>query len=252
VTFLAVSDLHIWGADDPLYRSLLALLRDRAKAGDTLVLAGDLFDLFVGSKRTFLERYREFLDEVANACARGVQIHYIEGNHDFLMKRAFRHIPKGFAIHAQEVALELAGRRFFVAHGDLVDRRDYGYRALRLFFRSPFIRAFVAVAPSSWIDRIGQASSHASREAKTTLLPAQMPQEKLGALRKLYRNFAAERLAEAFDFVVLGHCHDLDEKEFVIDARRGQYINIGYPRTHGSFLSWSAGEEKIQREKMPG
>ena len=67
-----VSDLHIRGSEDPLYRSLLGLLRDRARPGDTLVLAGDVFDLFVGNKQVFRERYRQFLAEVETASKRGV------------------------------------------------------------------------------------------------------------------------------------------------------------------------------------
>ena len=71
-------------------------------------------------------------------------------------------------------------------------------------------------------------------------------------LRNLYRSYAAERIARGCDFVVMGHCHDLDEKSFVIDGRPGQYVNVGFPRAHGSFLSWSPGDERIQRERLPG
>ena len=53
MSVLIVSDLHIRGPSDPLYSSLLSLLRDRAATGDTVVLAGDLFDLFVGNKKYF-------------------------------------------------------------------------------------------------------------------------------------------------------------------------------------------------------
>jgi hypothetical protein len=49
----------------------------------------------------------------------------------------------------------------------------------------------------------------------------------------------------------MGHCHDLDEKTFKIGSRIGQYVNVGYPRVHGSLLSWKEGEEKIGREKLP-
>jgi UDP-2,3-diacylglucosamine hydrolase len=245
----AVSDLHIWGPEDPLYRSLLSLLRDRAKSGDTVVLAGDLFDLFVGNKRVFRDRYSGFLSELAETGRRGVRVHYIEGNHDFHLRSAFARIP-GLILHPREFALELDGRRFFFAHGDLVDRKDYGYRALRLFFRSPLMKAAVALMPDAMIEWIGQTSARKSRESKPRL-PMQLPTDRLEYLRNIYRSYAAERLAHGFDFVVMGHCHDLDEKSFVIGARRGQYVNVGFPRVHGSFLSWSPGDESIQREKLP-
>jgi UDP-2,3-diacylglucosamine hydrolase len=249
VSLYAVSDLHIWGPDDPLYRSLLALIRDRAQPGDVIVLVGDLFDLFVGNKKVFLERYREFMVESESACKRGVKIHYIEGNHDFLMRRVFRMIPD-FHLYTHDVAVELEGRKFFFAHGDTVDRKDYGYRALRVFFRSPIMRAIVALVPGTWLDWFGNRSAKASRESKPRL-PTQLPEGRMEYLRNVYRSFAAERLAQGYDFVVMGHCHDLDEKSFTIGGRTGQYVNVGFPRVHGSFLSWTPGDEKIHRERLP-
>jgi UDP-2,3-diacylglucosamine pyrophosphatase LpxH len=144
----------------------------------------------------------------------------------------------------------MGGKKFFFAHGDLVNRADYLYRGLRLFFRSPFIRFLVWAFPGHWVDAIGGWSSKTSRAAKPEI-PRALPVDKMASLRKVYRNYAAERLAEGFDFVVMGHCHDLDEMCFQIGGRSGQYVNVGYPRVHGSYLSWSPGEDKIQRERMP-
>lgn len=232
-----------------MYHSLLKILRERAESGDTLVLAGDVFDLFVGSKRVFVNRYREFFEEARRAVARGVQLHYIEGNHDFLMKRAFGS-PSGLHVHKHDFAIELGGKRFFFAHGDTADHSDYSYRALRAFFRSPPMRAFVKLAPGSWVEGIGKLSARQSRAAKPELASG-LPTQGLERLRKIYRNFAAERVSKGYDFVVMGHCHDLDEMSFVVDGRQGQYINVGFPRVHGSFLSWEPGDEKISRERMP-
>jgi UDP-2,3-diacylglucosamine hydrolase len=249
MSLYAVSDLHIWGPDDPLYRSLLALLNERAVAGDVVVLAGDLFDLFIGNKPIFRDRYGEFFSALESAGRRGVQMHYIEGNHDFLIRRAFSGI-ENLKIHPHEVSIELGGRRFFFAHGDTADRRDYRYRMLRLFLRSPILRTFVALAPGELVDRIGRGSSGRSRKYRPRL-PSELPAGKMESLRKVYRSYAAEKLAQGYDYVVLGHCHDLDEMSFHIGGRPGQYVNIGFPRAHGSFVSWQPGDERIQREAMP-
>lgn len=244
-----VSDLHIWGSDDPLYRSLLSLIRDRAIKGDTLVLAGDLFDVFVGPKKVFVDEYGEFIRELKAAGERGIRIHYIEGNHDFLLKRVFAK-SEGIALHPESVALEIARKRFFIAHGDLADSKDYGYRLLRGILRSPPLKAAIRVAPGKLVEKVGKKSSQYSRE-RSPRLPGELPIERRERLRTVYRSFAAERLAEGYDFVVMGHCHDLDEKTFTIGGRSGQYINVGYPRAHGSFLSWSPSDERILREKLP-
>jgi UDP-2,3-diacylglucosamine hydrolase len=248
MSLFIVSDLHVWGPEDPLYLSLLFLLRERAASGDTVVLAGDIFDLFVGNKSIFKLRYSEFLEAVKDAGNRGVALHYIEGNHDFLIDRAFQNVPE-INIHPKEVTVEIQGNRFYFAHGDTVDSRDYGYRILRAFFRSPVMKAIVTLIPGKWLEKIGLLSSRKSRSTKP-LLPSDLSAERREVLRRVYRSYAAEKLAQGYDFVVMGHCHDLDEMTFQINGRPGQYINVGFPRSHGSFLSWSPGEQKIQREKL--
>ncbi len=241
-----VSDLHILGVDDPLYIPLVSLLKEKAQAGDTVVLAGDLFDLFVGNKRVFRERYASFLEAVRGAGERGVRIHYIEGNHDFLIRPVFTGV-QGLTIHSHDVSVEIGGRRFYFGHGDTVDRSDYPYRVLRFFFRSPLMKALVYALPGKWIDRIGKSSSSYSRQKKP-LLPKDLPIARMERLRCAYRSFAAEKLAHGYDFVVLGHSHDLDEMTFQVGGKAGQYINVGYPRAHGSILIWTPEDEKISRE----
>lgn len=240
-----VSDLHIQGPGDLLYQELLKMLRERLMPGDTLVLAGDVFDLFVGCKSIFIQRYHEFFHALRELSQKSAQMHYIEGNHDFLIRDAFAGIT-GLQVHSKELDLELGEKRFLVIHGDTVDRKDYGYRFLRSFFRSPLMKAFVWMAPGTWLDRIGNYSSEYSR-AKKPRVPHELSLERRERLRKIYRSFAAERLSEGFDYVAMGHCHDLDEMTFQIGHRKGQYINVGYPPVHGSVLTWAPGDEFVHR-----
>jgi len=247
---VAVSDLHILGSDDPLYRSLIELVRN-LQPQDIFVLAGDVFDLFVGNKLLFRSRYQDFILELERAGERGVQTHYIEGNHDFLLKEIFGAL-RGVSVYSQQVVLELAGKKFFIAHGDLVDNEDLGYRFLRFFWRSVPVRVAVRVVPGEWIDRIGNRSSDLSKGYRSKQGTAERTQAwRLERLRKIFRSYAADRLAEGFDFVILGHCHDRDEMEFKIGDRLGQYINVGYPRVHGTFLVWEPEENEISRKPLP-
>lgn len=249
MTLFMISDLHIWGADDPLYSSLISLLKQRSQSGDQVILAGDIFDLFVGNKKVFIQRYSEFLLALHEASIRGVQIHYIEGNHDFHIRAAFRKI-NGVQIHPHHLSVNCSGKRFYIEHGDTVDRTDFGYRILRAFFRSLFVNALISMAPGAWLDGIGKWASHKSRKSKSSA-PSELPIVRREYLRHTYRSYAADKLVQGFDFVVMGHCHDLDEMCFKIGNREGQYMNVGYPRSHGSFLSWSPNDPKIQRERLP-
>lgn len=243
-----LSDLHIFDEGDPLYLALLQFLKQRPVLGDVVVFAGDVFDLLVGSKPIFQKKYRLFFHALSEAERRGVKIHYIEGNHDFLLERAFDLIPS-LQVHPQEVSLELGGRKFLIIHGDTVDRSDYGYRAIRAFFRSPVMKGLVTVMPGEWLEKIGQASSRYSRSQKPGLF-SELPLERRERLRCVYRSFAAQKIVNGYDFVAMGHCHDLDEMSFTFGDTEGQYINVGFPRVHRSILSWTLGDQKIHREPL--
>ncbi|MEK6577787.1 MAG: metallophosphoesterase [Bdellovibrionota bacterium] len=249
MALVIISDLHIWGEKDPLYENLLSLIRTRVNSGDTLILAGDLFDLFVGNKKIFLKRYHKFISELSEASLRGAVIHYIEGNHDFLLQKVFNAIPK-MKVHSSSVSVVLNGKRFFFSHGDLVDRSDLNYRLTRAFFRSLMMKGIVKIIPGSWLDWVGEKSSQYSRDKKP-LLPAHLPILQIESMRKKYRGFASIILSKGFDYCVMGHCHDLDEMKFKIGDRSGQYINVGYPRAHGTYLTWKANEPYITREPLP-
>lgn len=239
-----VSDLHIRSAEDPLYRKLLAVMAG-VRAPTVFVLGGDVFDLFVGAMPIFLERYAEFLESLRRLARAGVEIHYIEGNHDFLLKRVFADEP-AIRVHPREHALTVGKARFYLAHGDLVDRSDWGYLALRGFFRSPVLRLMVRTFRGEWIEGIGSFSAKRSK-GRAARTPTGLPAEKIERLRTIYRSFASEKIRAGCDFVILGHCHDLDQFKFKVGDRAGQYMNAGYPPIHGSYVAWVDGASELER-----
>lgn len=250
MSVLIISDLHIFGPEDPIYRSLLFFIEKRASSGDTIVLAGDLFDLFIGNKSIFKERYKEFFQIVrAISMQNNIEFHYIEGNHDFFMREAFHEMQCVF-VHSQEVSLEVLGKKFYCIHGDTVNPLDYGYKFLRFFFRSFFMKCLITIIPGEYFKKIGQFLSQKSRWNKPLLI-SELPIDQMEKVRRIYRSYAAEKLSQGYDYVIMGHCHDLDEMSFSIGGRLAQYINVGFPRIHGSFLCWDPGDDKIHRERLP-
>lgn len=247
-----LSDLHIHGPDDPVYRSLLRVIGMASGEGEVVVLAGDIFDLFVGDKEIFRNRYADFFAAAAESLKRGVQIHYIEGNHDFLINRAFRGMD-GFFVHSQEVSLELDQVRFFIAHGDLVDRSDVGYQMLRQLFRSAAMEAFVRLTPGVVLDLIGRTSSRYSRQKNSYRqhLRDEVTPARAARQRSVFHAFACDRIREGYDYVVLGHSHHADESSLTADGRRGRYYNVGFPREEGSYLVWTGSDNGFRREPLP-
>ena len=64
-------------------------------------------------------------------------------------------------------------------------------------------------------------------------------------MRSVFREFAEEKKRQGFDFVILGHCHDLDDLQPF-------YFNMGYPPVHRQFLYWSAESNSVKRRDFSG
>jgi len=237
------SDLHLTEPSEYLYRSFLQAL-DEPELSDTVVFAGDIFDLFVGNSARFSSKNAPFFNQLAKLHLRGVKLFYIEGNHDFHLKEILE--PHGVQVVKDEITLTTERKkRIYIAHGDLVDQTDVNYLRLRKIFRSPVLRTLVDVAPGSLIETIaGKLSRPLSQQHSE--LPEKWQPEDREKLRKKYRNFARQKTVQGgeADVVILGHCHDLDELPPF-------YWNMGYPPQHRQFLFYDAATNEVKRREFP-
>lgn len=214
-----LSDLHIHSGDDPTASRFVQFLRSEPSPGDLLVLGGDIFDLLVGSKRVFRARFAPVLEALRDCTNRGVRLHYLEGNHDFHFAGIFR----GFinvTVHRKDFELEAHGHRIWVSHGDLIDREDKGYLFLRAATKNLPFRVFVKAMPGALVDWIGSRSSGASRKYTTE----RVENEGTARLRKIYLDFAREKVREGYRHVLVGHSHLQDQ----VELGGGEYVNLGF------------------------
>ncbi len=140
-------------------------------------------------------------------------------------------------------ATTLAGKKMIlIAHGDLVDREDTGYLRLRKFFRSKAIRSLSSFIPGETMDWIGKKLSR-PLEQKAREIPDYWTPDEQKRLREIFRKFAEEKNRQGFDYIVLGHCHDLDEITPF-------YWNMGYPPVHRQFLYYDSTEDLMKRRSF--
>ncbi len=229
---VVLSDLHLWGPTDPLYRALLKFLDEEIHENDHLFIVGDLFDLFVGHKAVFEKRFCELIDKIKGFHSKNVSVYYIEGNHDFHLEGIFddaHHVR----IFSDSFHYEAFGKRFFFCHGDSINYRDVGYQLFRMTTRNLFFQSLIDAVPGEFIDKVGTLMSGSSR--KLNLQRSSYAEYDEGTV-KIFRNYACEKIASGYDFVIMGHSHFFDEIKFRVNSHEGQYINAGYPRKHKKFF----------------
>lgn len=243
-----ISDIHIHTKSDPAYSALLSLLRANSQPGDTWILNGDIFELFVGSKEWFLNEYSELISLLKEKATAGVSIYYVEGNHDFQLDQVFNS-ASGIQLSKDDIELTLDGKKFYIAHGDLIDKADWKYQAWRFSLRTPVASWLIEKVPSKVIEEIGKHSGDYSKtqRRKRDSVISQARQERMKAL---FRNEAFEKVKEGYDFVVFGHSHDIDEMSFESNGHHGHYMNMGFPKTDKSYITWSSGDSLLRRENL--
>jgi UDP-2,3-diacylglucosamine hydrolase len=229
---IILSDLHLWGPEDPLYRALLHFIDSKLESGDKFFIVGDLFDLFIGNKAVFIERYYELISRLRALGERNVEVFYFEGNHDFHLEDIFEDCAH-VRIYGDTLHYEWDNRKLHFCHGDRINWKDLGYQAFRLLTRNLITQCLIEAAPGALIDRIGRTMSKASRGYHME------PNDKTV---RLFRNYACERIADGYDFVIMGHSHYMDDMRFRVGSHEGQYVNVGYPRKHRKYFELRAGE----------
>ncbi len=219
-----LSDLHLRDGSSPPAQRFIAFLASEPKRGDILILGGDIFDLLIGNKAVFRVRFRPILDAIVAAASIGVQVYYLEGNHDFHFSSLFRG-QTNILVRTEDFSVMLPnGVQVWVAHGDLVDEDDTGYLLLRAATKNAPFRVFVAVMPGSVVDWIGNRSSHASRKYTSE----RVENEGTDRLRRLYLDFARGKVSEGYRHVLVGHSHLRDQVEIAENGHVGEYLNLGF------------------------
>lgn len=210
-----VSDIHLGllprPQDKELEERFVAFL-SILKSGDTLVLLGDIFDYWFDYKYVIPSAFFHTLAKFAELQSNGVKIEYIIGNHDFAHYCFFKD-ELGIEIIINDVVQEYYGKKFYLSHGDGKDKRDKGYLMLKkVLGNSVSQKLYRLIHPTIGIG-LARRSSHTSRKSS----------EHKHLNEDSITKFALTKLAEGYDYVIMGHRHIVCD----ITNDFGRYINLG-------------------------
>ncbi len=193
-----IADAHLGGPGCRIERFVEQLDELPERGCRRLVLLGDIFHVWVGSRRFETEEIRVVEPVLARLRRRGVHIDYIEGNRDFFLAGS-PYAPL-FDTLGTELAFEVGGVRYLFVHGDGLNDRDRQYLFWRWLSKSPPVRFLVLGLPGA----VARSAMHSTerRLSKTNFKhKAKVPEEAI--LR-----YGGRRLREDFDVLFLGHFHE--------------------------------------------
>jgi len=193
-----VADAHLGGPGGPASPLVgqLAELPDRGC--ERLILLGDLFQVWVGSKKYETDDIRRVAASLKELRQRGVRVDYVEGNRDFFIgsgpyRELFDHV-------GTETTFEINGRRFLAVHGDGLNDRDRQYLFWRWLSKSALSRLLMRSLPAILARRLVGVTE--SQLGKTNF------RHKIEIPQLAIRRYAAQRFQEGYDVLLLGHFHE--------------------------------------------
>lgn len=165
---------------------------------DFLVLLGDIFHVWVGSRRFETAEVRRVLPHLRALRQAGIRVDYVEGNRDFFLagspyEDAFDHITL-------ETSFEIGGRKVLAVHGDGLNDRDRQYHFWRWLSKSPPSRFFILNLPGPIARRAVHTTER--RLAQTNFRHRKRVPE--GPIRR----YGERRFAEGYDQLLVGHFHE--------------------------------------------
>jgi UDP-2,3-diacylglucosamine hydrolase len=193
-------------------RSLVQFLDLVRSDGEHLFIVGDLFDYWFEYASVVPKGYVRLFSRFAELSDAGITITYLAGNHDFWVKSYFRD-ELGMQIERDPIERMIHGKKFYLHHGDGLLKNDSGYRILKRVLRNKTNIALFSLVHPDLASRIARWSSNQSRQytAKRQYEGDDMA------------DFAAAKIKEGYDFVVMGHNHIPCKRNF--DG--GVYVNLG-------------------------
>jgi len=212
-----ISDVHLGELPPEKEAQRVALfidfLQQLENSAERIFFVGDLFDFWFEYKYVIPKKHFQTLRQLSRLHDRGIEMHYLPGNHDFWLGTFF-YRELGIATYLDDWQGKIDGKKFYLFHGDGIAKKDVGYRMLRKFLRYPFnLRLFRWLHPDLGIP-FARFVSGSSRQYTNQI--------KLNDHND-YIEFAKNKFEQGFDYVLMGHRH----RPFEYEQQGCKYINLG-------------------------
>jgi len=132
---LFISDLHLSGQRPDITRQFIAFLEGEACQAEALYILGDLFEAWLGDDMV-LPEYGDAITAMKSLSDRGVPVHVMHGNRDFLLQDGFAAMT-GATLLDDPTVIDLYGTPTLLLHGDTLCTDDVEYQKFRAMVRNP-------------------------------------------------------------------------------------------------------------------
>jgi UDP-2,3-diacylglucosamine hydrolase len=230
-----LSDVHLKDATSVKAQLMIRFFQQVTSRFEDIYILGDLFDVWPGTTDYLAKQFRPILQVLGNLVRDGHRVHYLEGNHDFRLGKLFTD-ELGIRVYPDEIVETWNGRRIYMAHGDLGNPAEKGYRVLRYLLRQDLLHQVVGKIPQEWVFKVGDKASRLSRAFQKKVPPNE------AKIREIYRQTANRIFQDGYDVVIMGHTHYPDHYTAQVSGRQCHYFNTGDWVKNFTYLEFDGSE----------
>jgi UDP-2,3-diacylglucosamine pyrophosphatase LpxH len=238
VDLVIISDIHL-GTFGCHARELLTYLRSIKPR--TLVLNGDIIDIWQFRKRFFPKSHLMVIRHLTGLIAKNTKVIYITGNHDELMRKFVRFNIGSFKL-VNKALIDVDGEKTWIFHGDVFDvTMQYSKWLARLGSIGYDLLILINSLANYFMNLFGKEKISFSKRVKNRVKSA------VSYINRFEETAASIAISKGYQNVVCGHIHQPEIREIVTDKGKVTYMNSGDWIENLSALEYHRGEWKIYR-----
>jgi UDP-2,3-diacylglucosamine pyrophosphatase LpxH len=219
IPLVVISDVHL-GTYGCHAKELLQYLKSINP--QTLVLNGDIIDMWNFSKRYFPAAHMEVLRYIIKMSNLGTRVIYITGNHDEALRKYSDFILGNLEL-VDKLILDLDGKKTWIFHGDVFDSSTKGYAKILAKLGGKGYDLLILInSLINWIlVALGKEKRSFSKTIKNSV-------KKAVSFISNFETTAAEiAIEKKYSYVVCGHIHMPQMKVVRNEQGKVLYLNSG-------------------------
>jgi len=239
VELVVLSDVHL-GTYGARASELVSYLRSIHPK--TLVLNGDIIDIWQFSKHYFPADHMQVLKEITSLLSKGTKVYYITGNHDEMLRK-FKGFSMGNFEIQNKLILPLSTGTAWIFHGDVFDTTMKHSKWIAKLGGKGYDLLIILNTMVNWFsEKMGRGRISLSKKVK----------DSVKGVIKFVNNFeetAAEiAINNGYQFVVCGHIHHPQIKKMTNDKGESVlYLNSGDWVENSTALEYHQHEWKLYK-----
>lgn len=240
VDIVVISDVHL-GTYGCRAKELLRYLKSvRPK---TLILNGDIVDIWQFSKRYFPKSHMKVLKYIMTLVGKKVKVYFIPGNHDETLRR-FAGLKMGSFGIVNKIVLPLEdGKKAWFFHGDIFDvTMQYSKWLAKLGAKGYDLLILINNFANFISERVlNRGKISFSKKIKNSVKSA------VKYINQFEQTAAEIGIHNGYDYVVCGHIHHPEMRQIGNEKGSITYLNSGDWIENLSALEYHNGEWTIYR-----